>query len=554
MNYMMVLYPSRGSIDAWAALGNEGWGYDDLAPYFRKSATVHVPSQKAKDVVGLTYHDESITGDGPVQVSYSDGYGRMNKAWMETFSKFDLDMTSDWRTGTVSGAFQQPSSIDPKTRTRSYAATAHYTEGIAKRPNLTVMTGTVMKKVLFDQTRSVPAATGVLIEQKDGSEKIILGRETVLAAGSLMTPQILELSGVGSKTLLDSHDIPVVVDNPSVGDQLQDHPVAGISFEVNDDVPSSDVLRDPAVLGALIEQFQTTGEGPLGGSDISVAYAPLCDAAGKCSLETVKTIFSANEEEVATPGGKVLRALLEAPGAPTVEYCLLSGQANIDEKEPTSLLDYIAPKRPENYLVVLAFLHHSFSRGSVHISSPDVHVKPSWDPGFGKSSVDLEILARHLEFIETLATTAPFSDLLKPGGARIPPNLKADNLENAKEVVRMTESAIFHPSCSCPMLPKDQGGVVDTRLRVYGVSGLRIVDASVFPLVPMGNIQTTVYAVAERAADLIKEDGRLAKEKKKVTAEKILGAQESQTKGMSKVKVGEKSKTGWWARVFLCFH
>ena len=104
-----------------------------------------------------------------------------------------------------------------------------------------------------------------------------------------------------------------------------------------------------------------------------------------------------------------------------------------------------------------------------------------------------------------VARTGGFADLLKPDGARIP-EMRAESLDDAKEVVRRGQVSCYHPSGSCSMRPRDKGGVVDTRLRVYGAKGLRVVDASVFPLVPVGNIQSVVYAVAEMAADLIKED------------------------------------------------
>jgi hypothetical protein len=111
----MVLYPSRASIDAWGKLGNLGWSYDSLAPYFDKFATVHPPSAEAKQITGLDqYHEDSLRGSGPVQVSFGEGYtASLTGAWMEAFSKLGLKMTADPRTGQALGAFQNPASIDP---------------------------------------------------------------------------------------------------------------------------------------------------------------------------------------------------------------------------------------------------------------------------------------------------------------------------------------------------------------------------------------------------------------------------------------------------------
>ncbi|KAH6607374.1 gmc oxidoreductase [Trichoderma cornu-damae] len=508
LNFMMLLYPPRGSLDAWGALGNKGWDYDSLSPYLQKFATVHAPSQATKDVVGLAYHDDSVVGNGPIQVCYSEGYGKPNSAWMETFARLGLEMKTDTRTGKGLGAFQQGGSIDPATNTRSHAASAHYTPEISSRPNLTVMTETTVKKIVFDTSGPEPVAVSVLVRSKDGTDKTLSGGEIILAAGALMSPQILELSGVGNRSLLEGLDIPVIVDNPNVGENLQDHPIACQSFEVNPGVPSSDVLRDPDVLNALIQQYKDGGKGPLGQSNISVAYSPLADGEGVYSEDAKKSLFASYDEHAQTPDRKIVRKLLEGPDEPAVEYFLFPGQVHTVLDNPASMADYLLPMSPENYLTVMVMLNHPFSRGSVHISSADVDKLPTWDPNFNSNPLDLEISARHTQFVELLLRTSPFKDIFKPDGARIP-QVKGDTLENAREVVRQSQVSDFHPSCSLAMKPREQGGVVDSRLRVYGTKGLRVVDASAFPLQPAGNIQSMVYVFAEKAADLIKEDRRV---------------------------------------------
>ncbi|KAL6883820.1 GMC oxidoreductase [Trichoderma longibrachiatum] len=506
LNFMMMLYPPRGSLDAWGALGNEGWDYDALSPYLRKFATFHSPPQAAKDVVGLANHDDSAVGNGPVQVCFSEGYGEANKAWMEAFVKLGLEMKTDPRTGKGLGAFQQGGSIDPATNTRSHAGNAHYTPEIASRSNLTVMTETVVQKIIFDKSEDVPVAVGVLLRTRDGAEKTLLtGGEIILAAGALMSPQVLELSGIGSRSLLESLAIPVVVNNPNVGEHLQDHPITCQSFEVKPGVLSGDVLRDPNVLGALLQQYQDGGKGPLGQSNISVAYVPLADGDGVCSGDAKESLFAAHREHLQTPEARVLSKLLQEPDEPTVQYFLFPSQAHTVIDSPSSMADYLLPTSPENYLTVMTMLNHPFSRGSVHITSTDVDNLPTWDPKFNSNPLDLEVSARHVQFVELLLRTASFADLFKPSGARIP-QLTGDTLENARELVRQSQVCCFHPSCSLAMKPREQGGVVDSRLRVYGTKGLRVVDASVFPIQTAGNIQSVVYVVAEKASDIIKED------------------------------------------------
>ncbi|CAG9987339.1 unnamed protein product [Clonostachys byssicola] len=504
INFLMLVHPSRKSLDSWEELGNEGWGSDSMAPYLCKFATVHDPPQAAKNALDLSYHNTDLGSEGPVSVSYSEGYGTTNKAWMKSFKNFGLEVADDIRPGGALGAFQQPATIDPETKTRSYALTAYYTHEIASRKNLTVITNTVVKRLLFDTSGVEPVAQGVITVPSNGPgpETVIHSSEVILAAGSLMTPQILELSGIGDRSLLESHGVPVIVHNPSVGENLQDHPIACQSFEVNPDTPSSDVLRDPAIFQALLQKYTTSnGAGPLGQSNISVALMPPTDASGVISSQGRKDLFDSNAEHLNSDDSKTLRAILKAGTRPQQR------QVNTVVSEPSSMAEYLIPARPENYLTIMTLLNHPFSRGSVHIKSSNIHDLPVWDPNFGSNPFDTELSARHLQFVETLIKTEPFSALLKTDGARIP-SLKAETVEDAKEIVRQSQVSDFHPAGSCGMRPKDKGGVVDSELRVYGVKGVRVVDASIFPLEPAGNIQSLVYAVAEKAADLIKR-GRL---------------------------------------------
>lgn len=206
--------------------------------------------------------------------------------------------------------------------------------------------------------------------------------------------------------------------------------------------------------------------------------------------------YSAKEQEV-------IKTLIATTHEPTYQFLLFPTQINIPHV-PTSMADYITPVEPENYITVMAMLNHPFSRGSVHIASANFQDAPVWDPKYNDQDIDLELLARAAQFTETLVKTEPFSGLLKPDGRRL--QAKADSLEAAREVVRARQISVYHISSSAVMLPREAGGVVDNRLRVYGVKNLRVVDASVFPIEPLGNIQATVYAVAERAADILKED------------------------------------------------
>jgi choline dehydrogenase-like flavoprotein len=509
LNFMMLVYPTKGNIDAWAELGNPSWTFETLAPYFRKFATVNPPPAPAKELLGLNYIDEGKPpGDGPLQVSYSAGYNVANKAWFDVFAELGIEAKSDPRDGTTMGAWQQPASIDGSSRVRSFSGNAYLTPEVLKRSNLAILTETLVTKVLLDTSNGgEPVATGVEISTKDGQTRTISATtEVIMAAGALQTPQILELSGIGGRSHLEKLGIPVIVDNPNVGEHLHDHPIVVQNFEVADGVPSGDVLRDPAIVQQLLGLYQSSnGAGPFGESIISVAYTPLVDGSGKILAGTpaAEQLFDGTTLE--TPNSRAIRRLVNSPAEPTFQYLLFPSQVNVPES-PTSMAEYIIPTLPENYISIMTVLNQPLSQGSVHASSADPRAAPVWEPNYNSNPLDLELLARGVQFVERLVDPkGAFGKVLKQGGKRVP-ELVADDLETAKEIVRQRQISVFHLSGSCSMRPREDGGVVDERLRVYGVKGLRVVDASIFPLEPVGNIQSVVYAVAERAADLIKED------------------------------------------------
>ena len=289
-------------------------------------------------MLGLTYHDKSpeAEGDGPIQVTIGEGFNVNNKAWMKTFAaELNLELSTDPRQGKALGAFQNQSTIDPVTKTRSYAASAYYTPEIAKRPNLVVLTETLVSRVIFD-TASGTDALGVEVITKDGQTKQILaGTEVILSAGALQTPQILELSGVGDRHLLEKHGIPVVFDDPNVGEHVQDHPVVCQSFEVADGVLSGDVLRDPNVFQALLDMYQASRDGPLGQSSISVAYAPLVDGSGIMSTEAKKELLAQHDATLTTPGAQAIRKLIESDEG-AFEFILFPCQVSLPDKPAAS--------------------------------------------------------------------------------------------------------------------------------------------------------------------------------------------------------------------------
>ncbi|KAI8624824.1 hypothetical protein F5Y19DRAFT_283225 [Xylariaceae sp. FL1651] len=511
-NFMMAMFPSRTSLDSWGKMGNKGWSFDDLAPYFQKFSTSHPPSQAIRDTLGgLGYFQEDLAGNGPVQLSFDDQYSIMNEKWFKTFAELGLEMKSDPRTGKAIGAFQNSSTIESKTNVRSSSVTAYYTEEIAKRPNLKVLMETVVQKVNTETRNGLVTATGVQVKDKDGKvTSISANREVILAAGTIRTPQMLELSGIGDRDLLESLGIEVLIDNPNVGEHLQDHLMTSQQFPVKKDYPSADGLRNPDKFQSAFEQYASTKQGPLAGMGTSVAYVPMADRSGVMTTADRKALF--DEYLLGGPAlnpvqkreFKLIRELLEAEQEPAIQYLCFPGSLTVTP-HPDTLTDMFTSHAPYDCIGIMALLNHPFSRGSVHISSTDASSPPTWEPNYCSHPLDLEILARTVGFVEKIVNTAPYKDMIDPELKRLP-DATGDDLESAKEIVRGRTVSCFHIAGTCRMLPRELGGVINERLIVHGTSNIRVVDASMIPLEPLGNIQTTVYAVAERAADFIKED------------------------------------------------
>ncbi|CAI7661925.1 Glucose-methanol-choline oxidoreductase [Penicillium manginii] len=509
MNFSCIVYPNASNFEAWKGLGNTGWGSEDMVPYLQKFHSYTPPSEATAELLGTARYmkDANQGSNGPVPVSLPDVFGPFNKAWDETFAQLGWETDADPIQGRKLGAFASPLSVDSKMGTRGYAA-AYYSAEIAARPNLRLLTETIVERVLLSHQDGEVTATGVQVKTGHETQQIKAKKEVIICGGSLNSPQLLELSGIGGADLLKRHDIPVVIDNPSVGENLQDHAITTINFEVADGQVSGDILRDPNVVQALIKLYEETRGGPLAGMPISMAYLPFVDGNGIIPQKDIESLLSKHLEDEKIPENlraqySHIRKMLASTENGSSHYLFLPAQLHMNPGK-TTLTDVLAKTLPENYISIMMLHNHPFSRGSVHIRSNRSEDKPTYDPNLLSHPLDIEIMARQMQYVERIVETGPLSTLLKPG-KRMPENTKdLSNLDHAKEVVKERLYTCFHPAGSCAMLPKEMGGVVDSELKVYGTKNLRVVDASIFPLEPTGNIQATVYAVAEKAADIIK--------------------------------------------------
>lgn len=406
--------------------------------------------------------------------------------------------------GTSVGGYSNAAAVDPVNKVRSYAGNAYGLPAL-QRPNFHLVTGATTHKILFSDGTTSISATGVQATVQGQVKTYNARKEVILAAGVFNTPKLLELSGVGNGEVLKKYGIPIVIDNPGVGENLQDHLGTGISYEVVDSVVTADPLmrQEPEALQLAQKLYADHKTGPftMGGIQ-SHAFMPLLEFAGSEGQKRQKELigqYPPKPEDAEYYS--IVRSIIENPDEASGAWLLILAQTRRQEEGnfgESSLA-------PENFASLGVLQCHPFSRGCSHISSADISAAPTIDPRYFSHPADIEIMVRHFQALENLRQTKELAAFLKPDGKRNHPDAyHIKDLEVAKKYLLDTVSTMYHNCGTAAMLPRQKGGVVDEKLVVYGTNNLRVIDASIFPLIPRGNIMSTVYAVAERAADIIK--------------------------------------------------
>lgn len=366
INSFLFVPTSKKNVDAWEKLGNKGWSYEAFDKALNKAFTLHKTSS------GIT------EGDGPLQVAVSEPTTMIQKAWIDALESIGFPR-SDPLSGEACGAVIAAESIDPTTKQRSYATNA-YLDPVRGRPNLTVLTEATVTKVLLDKPSAGhdAVATGVQYTSKDGtSHRVNARKEVIISAGAINSPRLLELSGIGGANLLQSLGVDVVIDNPHVGENLQNHVFTGMSFEVNNDVDTIDAFfrQESDAVAAAMQDYATKGTGPMSTCNMTTsAYLPLPEFHtddGRKELQqllaTLDPDDDARRSSPTTPAFAAahqdfVRSVLTDHQQPVGFYIMGAAYVPFDAPSP----DYRAP---DKWISIVVETSHPLSRGSVHITS-----------------------------------------------------------------------------------------------------------------------------------------------------------------------------------------
>ncbi|TGO28295.1 hypothetical protein BPAE_0029g00230 [Botrytis paeoniae] len=520
INSHALVYPSSAYHDAWGSLvgAGKGWDWEGIGKYYTRFQKLQAPGEEVKRELEIgdfameggyvRKHDESEYEEG-IQASYPVTLHPMQKAWTNAIQDLGYSSSKNPVEGGVLGGSTTTNAIDSCKGERSHAGVA-FLEPSTKRDNLVVRSNVLVNKIIFGEAKrdGKVVATGVLYSQVNGETVIAhANREVVVCAGTFGSPKLLELSGIGQRERLATAGIECLRELGGVGENLQDHLNFGPSVEVLDSIETADVsARDPTIIEAAKKLYEAKHIGRLAeGAAYSFSYLPLKAFNSEEGERELTTLVNKTLLETSSIVSKGLKA----------QYDIIK-RIIFDPEEASSTVFMTRKQRytpsaapaPGNYMTILAMLSYPFSRGSSHITTADPSKYPEIKINYLEHPLDAEILSRHIIQIGQMLEQPKLSALLKPDGNTLPSGFPrhAKSVEEVTRFIRQFGATNYHPVGTCAMMSEDLDGVVDENLVVYGTANVRVCDASVIPIEPRGNVLSTVYATAEKGADILKRD------------------------------------------------
>ena len=448
LNGMAYVWGDPLEYDAWAALGIKGWDFKSLLPFFKRMESN--PYSKL-DTRGKS---------GPVKITdrakrESD---QISNRFLEACKNYGISETPDYNASSYEGVRYLEQTAHQGVR---WSAAKGYLALVKNKSNFQLMTNALVTRCVFDGTKCV----GVEIEQF-GSKKIVRARrEVILSAGAIQSPQILELSGVGNATHLQRLGLPVVVNLPAVGENMSDHLQVRCTYRTPVKDTINDLMRSPIikVREALKYAFQRKG----------------------LLANTSSTVHAITRVNDASQRADCMIRVYHISGKD--RYSRSAG-AGID---------------PFSGFSIGGFMLYPKSRGSIHCTSPDPHAHPSINPQYLSNQEDQESAVALLRLIKKIGQSPAMKDVIT---SETRPGSSVDSFDELLDYAKETGQTAWHTVGTCSMGTSVSNSVVDSQLRVHGLTGIRVADASVMPTIASSNTNAPSMMIGERAAELILKD------------------------------------------------
>ncbi|MDB2390333.1 GMC family oxidoreductase N-terminal domain-containing protein [Alphaproteobacteria bacterium] len=438
INGLIFIRGQKENFDDWAKLGNIGWSYDDVMPYFRKLETFSGRMSQ--------YHGNY----GELQVSQLRNDHPHCKAWIDAAMALGLPHNDDFNGETTAGVGAYHLSIGRRWRSSSASA---FLKPAMKRDNVTVLAGVLVEKIIIEKGTAV----GVRVNQAGYVQDVRAHAEVILCAGAIQSPQLLQLSGIGPGKLLRDLDIDVIVDRPMVGGNLQDHYQMRTIVHMRDRKSLNNDVRNPVKLIKMGLDWAFRGCGPL-----TVGAGQVGGAARTSHAPTNAPDIQFN----------VMPLSVDKPGKPLHKY---SG------------------------FTAAVWQCHPQSRGRIDITSRNPKADPKIEPNYLSDELDQKTLVAGIKMLRQIYREPNFKPLWDK---EVVPGNDVQTDSEILDAARKGGGTVYHCVGTCRM-GVDKDAVVDPTLRVRGVDRLRVVDASIMPLITSANTNAPTYMIAEKAAEMI---------------------------------------------------
>lgn len=466
INGLVYIRGQSADYDHWAQLGNPGWDWKSCLPYFRK----------------LEHNDlgasETRGTDGPIWASSVPGGDKLVDCFIKAGEANGVPFSRDFNSGDQEGVGY----LQLSTRHGLRCSTAvSYLKRARARKNLTVWTGAHVTRIVLEARKAV----AVEFRRNGQLERAAANREILLSAGAIQSPQILELSGIGSADLCKANNIPLVHHLAGVGENLQDHLQIRMMYEINEPITINDDLNSVFRRAQIGIKWLIRRTGPLA--------------------------IGINK------GAMFCKALPDVSATPDIQFHFapLSAKSTAGKVDPFSGCTMsVCQLRPE-------------SRGTIHIASPDPFAKPHIQANYLSTETDRRTMVAGMKFARRMSKTRPLSDLIKrevtPG-----PEFRSD--QELLDACRQLATTIFHPVGTAKMgRADDRLAVVDASLKVHGVDRLRVIDCSIMPTLISGNTNIPAIMIAEKAADMIRADALKQKPVLEISTDRTIARKSART-------------------------